>query len=152
VDDTRWNHFTQKLVNVREINEYLNRKRVEGKSLAQWIRQQDKDYEWLMKAEPDLAQKNYGKSTLQYAINDIKYLGYVEKQVRLISRFKKIEDRKLPPDLDYRTIPQLRNEARERLNQVQPVNLGQASRITGLTPADITVLMIFMDQKSGIKK
>ncbi len=152
VDNIRWQSFERKQGQVRELTDYFQQKRLEGKTLAQWIRQQEKDFEWLITQEPALVGPNYGKSAIQQAINNMKYTGYVEKQHRLISRFQKMEERRLPIGLDYRTIPQLRHEARERLNQVQPVNLGQASRITGITPSDITVLMIFMDQKPGERK
>lgn len=152
VDDRRWQAFERKQGEVRELTDYLQQKRLEGKTLAQWIRQQEKDYEWLITQEPELAGKNYGKFAFQQAINNLKYSGYVEKQLRLISRFQKMEEWRLPKDMDYGTIPQLRHEARQRLNQFQPLNLGQASRISGITPSDITVLMIFMDQKRGVGK
>ncbi len=152
VDDKRWQAFERKQGEVRELTDYLQQKRLEGKTLAQWIRQQEKDGEWLITQEPELAGKKYGKFAFQQAINNLKYSGYVEKQLRLISRFQKMEEWRLPKDMDYGTIPQLRQEARERLNQFQPLNLGQASRISGITPSDITVLMIFMDQKRGVGK
>jgi len=152
VDNKRWQAFERKQGEVRELTDYLQQKRLEGKTLVQWIRQQEKDYEWLITQEPELAGKNYGKFAFQQAINNLKYSGYVEKQLRLISRFQKMEEWRLPKDMDYGTIPQLRHEARERLNQFQPLNLGQASRISGITPSDITVLMIFMDQKRGVGK
>lgn len=152
VDDRRWKSFERKQGEVREITDYLQQKRLEGKTLAQWIRQQEKDGEWLITQEPELAGRNYGKYAMQQAINNLKYSGYVEKQLRLINRFQKMEEWRLPKDMDYGTIPQLRHEARERLNQFQPLNLGQASRISGITPSDITVLMIFMDPKRGVGK
>ena len=76
----------------------------------------------------------------------IKYAGYIEQQLKQVEQFKKLEGRLLPDDLDYETIQGLRLEARQKLNLVRPQNLGQASRITGVSPADISVLLIFMEQ------
>ena len=76
----------------------------------------------------------------------IKYAGYIAQQNNQVEQFKKLEGRLLPLDLDYETIQGLRLEARQKLNQVRPENLGQASRITGVSPADISVLLIFMEQ------
>ena len=74
----------------------------------------------------------------------IKYEGYIEKQTRQAEQMKRLEKRLLPPDLDYSTVKGLRLEAQEKLNRVKPLNIGQASRISGVNPADISVLLIRM--------
>ena len=74
----------------------------------------------------------------------IKYEGYIEKQTRQAEQMKRLEKRLLPPDLDYTTVKGLRLEAQEKLNRVKPLNIGQASRISGVNPADISVLLIRM--------
>ena len=74
----------------------------------------------------------------------IKYAGYIEKQTRQAEQMKRLEKRLLPPDLDYSTVKGLRLEAQEKLNRVKPLNIGQASRISGVNPADISVLLIRM--------
>ena len=76
----------------------------------------------------------------------IKYAGYIDQQLKQVEQFKKLEGRLLPMELDYETIQGLRLEARQKLNLVRPENLGQASRITGVSPADISVLLIYMEQ------
>ena len=73
---------------------------------------------------------------------EIKYEGYIAKQMFDISKFKKLENTKLPHDFDYSTIPGLKNEAVSKLNKIKPASVGQASRISGVTPADINVLLI----------
>jgi tRNA uridine 5-carboxymethylaminomethyl modification enzyme len=75
---------------------------------------------------------------------DFKYSGYLEKSLKLIEKSKKMEDVLLPADLDYAQIDGLRLEARQKLNKIRPENLGQASRISGFSPADITVLMVYL--------
>ena len=73
----------------------------------------------------------------------IKYDGYIQKQMAQIDRMRKLENRSLPEDLDYTTVRGLRLEAAEKLNVHRPQNLGQASRISGVSPADISVLMVW---------
>lgn len=77
----------------------------------------------------------------------IKYEGYIEKQKRQIEKFRRLEDKKLPEDIDYSSIEGLRTEARQKLDKIRPVSLGQASRISGVSPADINVLLIYMEKR-----
>ena len=90
---------------------------------------------------PDLPQDVQEQVNIQ-----IKYAGYIDQQLKQVEQFKKLEGRLLPMELDYETIQGLRLEARQKLNLVRPENLGQASRITGVSPADISVLLIYMEQ------
>ena len=76
----------------------------------------------------------------------IKYEGYIEKQLWQVERFRRLEDRKLPEDLDYLSIDGLRIEARQKLDKLRPVSVGQASRISGVSPADINVLLIHLER------
>ena len=75
----------------------------------------------------------------------IKYAGYIERQERDVEQYRKLQSRPLPPDLDYGEVNSLRLEARQKLNAVKPLNFGQAARISGVSPADITALMIYME-------
>mgnify|MGYP001046992872 CR=1 FL=1 len=76
----------------------------------------------------------------------VKYEGYIRRQQKQVEDFRKMESHKLPPDLDYSAIQGLRLEAREKLNAVRPLDLGQASRISGVSPADMAVLMIYLER------
>ena len=78
---------------------------------------------------------------------EIKYEGYIKKQLQQIERYKRLEDKKLSEDLDYDKIDGLRLEARQKLGQVRPLSMGQASRISGVSPADINVLMVYLEKK-----
>jgi tRNA uridine 5-carboxymethylaminomethyl modification enzyme len=77
----------------------------------------------------------------------LKYDGYIRRQLKQVEEFSRLESRPLPPDLDYDSIHGLRLEAREKLNRIRPENFGQASRISGVSPADIAVLMIFIESR-----
>ena len=82
----------------------------------------------------------------------IKYEGYISKQMQQIEKFKKLENRKLSQNFDYNEVEGLRIEARQKLNQFRPVSVGQASRISGVSPADINVLLIHLEKLRRKKK
>ena len=79
----------------------------------------------------------------------IKYEGYIKRQIAEVHRRQKLEEREIPADVDYAQIPGIRIEARQKLTLVKPLNIGQASRISGVSPADISVLLIWLSAKSG---
>lgn len=79
---------------------------------------------------------------------EIKYEGYIQKQLKQVEQMKKLEVKQLPKDFDYNEIEGLRLEAREKLNKIKPLNIGQASRISGVSPADISVLLIWLAQNN----
>lgn len=88
--------------------------------------------------------QNVSKLNLERAQALVKYDGYLAKEALEIEKAKKLEDKVLPEDIDYTSILGLRLEARQKLNKIRPQNLGQASRISGVSPADITVLMLYL--------
>ena len=77
---------------------------------------------------------------------EIKYEGYIQKQLKQVEQMQKLENKLLPADFDYKKINGLRLEAQEKLNRIKPLNIGQASRISGVSPADISVLLIWLAQ------
>jgi len=149
VDDRRWQSYQLKQRQVRNLEDYLKNHQLDGKPLSQWLCQPGKDEEWLLAHDDRLADRFEDKNVFQQVINDFRYSGYIKKQERLIERFRQTESLRLPDNFDYRSIDQLRREAQEKLNTVQPGNLGQASRISGINPADITVLMVYIRQNKG---
>ena len=88
--------------------------------------------------------KEYDKDILEQAEIQVKYEGYIKRQEIQIAQFKKLEKRKLPVPFDYNKVTNICLEAREKLTKIQPESVGQASRILGVSPADITALMIFL--------
>ena len=76
---------------------------------------------------------------------EIKYEGYIKRQEQQVKQFKKLENKRIPQDLDYNTVKSLRLEAIQKLNLVKPSSIGQASRISGVSPADISVLLVWLE-------
>jgi tRNA uridine 5-carboxymethylaminomethyl modification enzyme len=76
---------------------------------------------------------------------EAKYQGYIGRQAAAVERFRRLEGRPIPPHFDYAAVPQLRAEAKEKLGRVRPASLGQAGRISGIHPADLAVLLIYLD-------
>lgn len=100
----------------------------------------------------DLIAVGIGDDTLPANVREqvevqIKYEGYIKMQMEQVARMEKIENRRLPEDLDYTLITGLRNEAKQKLNKIKPLSVGQASRISGVSPADISVLLVYLEQQ-----
>ena len=91
--------------------------------------------------------KGRARADIETAVIDVKYEGYIKRETELIEKAKALEDKKLPADIDYEKIDGLRLEARQKLNKIRPENLGQAGRISGVNPADIAVLMVYLSLK-----
>src|SRR5205807_1832504 len=81
---------------------------------------------------------------IEQVVLECKYAGYVGRQAEQVERFQKMETRAIPANFDYAAIPQLRCEAREKLSRIRPANIGQAGRVSGITPADLAVLLLYL--------
>ncbi len=115
-----------------------------GTSLTELIRRPELDYEALAPIDSERPELPY--DVIEQVNINIKYDGYIKRQVKQVEQFKKLESKKIPEDFDYDDVNSLRIEARQKLKQYQPVNIGQASRISGVSPADISVLLVYMEQ------
>lgn len=115
-----------------------------GISLAELIRRPELNYECL--APIDKERPELPEDVIEQVNINIKYDGYIKRQIKQVEQFKKLESKKIPEDFDYDDVNSLRIEARQKLKTYQPVNIGQASRISGVSPADISVLLVYMEQ------
>ncbi len=115
-----------------------------GTSMAELIRRPELNYAVLEPLDPE-RPKLPAEVAEQININ-IKYEGYIRRQTQQVAQFKKMEGKKLEPDFDYSLVKSLRKEAVQKLNLLKPANIGQASRISGVSPADISVLMVYLEQ------
>lgn len=115
-----------------------------GTNLAELIRRPELDYKKLADFDPE--RKNIPEDVIEQIDINIKYDGYIQRQIKQVEQFAKLENKKLDEKFDYSLIGGLRIEAKQKLNQYKPLSIGQASRISGVTPADISVLLIYMEQ------
>ena len=116
-----------------------------GTNLAELMCRPELSYEILAEIDPE--RKWLPEDVLEQVEIEIKYEGYIERQMKQVEQFKKMEKKLIPSDLDYQDVRSLRLEARQKLSTYRPVSVGQASRISGVSPADISVLLIYMEQK-----
>lgn len=115
-----------------------------GTNLAELICRPELNYEVLK--ELDSERKWLPDDVIEQVEIEIKYEGYIERQLRQVEQFKKMEKKKIPDDLNYDNVPSLRLEARQKLKSFRPISVGQASRISGVSPADISVLLVYFEQ------
>ena len=113
-------------------------------SMADLLMRPELNYELL--AEIDLERSELPEDVTEQVEIELKYSGYIERQQRQVEQFKKTESRRIPEDLNYDDVPSLRIEARQKLKKIRPENIGQASRISGVSPADISVLLVYLKQ------
>lgn len=125
-------------------------------SLADLIRRPELNYELLAPIDKDRPQLS--DDVIEQVNINIKYDGYIKRQLKQVEQFKKLENKKIPEDIDYMAVPSLSTEARQKLSKLRPMSIGQASRIAGVSPADVSVLLVYISQynhekyKESIKK
>lgn len=115
-----------------------------GTTLADLIRRPELDYDKLAPIDAD--RPNLPQEVTDQVNILIKYEGYITRQIKQVEKFKRLEKKLLPKNFDYKEISGLRIEAQQKLNEFQPLNIGQASRISGVTPADVSVLLVYLEQ------
>ena len=118
-----------------------------GTTLAELMKRPELDYEKL--AEVDEKRPELAFDVQEQVNIEIKYEGYIKRQMQQVAQFKKLEGRKLPENFDYAQVNSLRKEAVQKLNKIQPSTIGQASRISGVSPADISVLMVYLERSKS---
>ncbi len=168
VKDDRWERFTQKQQSIQQAMELLKKtsinpsqeikEKLAGAGIEP-IRNATSFYELLRRPEVDYArlQTEFGLPALADEVRQqveisITYEGYIEKQLEQVGRMEKLECKILPEDIDYQQVPSLRDEGREKLEKIRPRSVGQASRISGVSPADISVLLVWLEQQRRMKE
>ena len=148
ISDERYERFTEYLKLVEEETARVERTFVPGgDSVADRIRRPESSYEETKDIDPerpDLPERVREQVNIR-----IKYAGYIERELRQVAQFKKMEGKLIPEDLDYDLVPSLRNEARQKLKKIRPASIGQASRIAGVSPADVSVLLVWLQKSKG---
>jgi tRNA uridine 5-carboxymethylaminomethyl modification enzyme len=122
----------------------LSSVRIGGDTLEQMLRRSDVTYADLPNRDDSLEQE-----LIQQVEIEIKYAGYIERQELEIEKFKSLEGKRIPASFDYSAIPSLRTEAKVKLSKIRPATLGQAARISGVSPADISIVMVWLKRGAG---
>ena len=128
------------------LEQYGSTSLVSGTTLAELIRRPELSYEAL--AEIDEERKALPAGVIEQVNINIKYDGYIKRQQRQVEQFKKLENKKIPEEINYHEIQSLRIEAKQKLNAIRPASIGQASRISGVSPADVSVLLVYLGGKN----
>jgi tRNA uridine 5-carboxymethylaminomethyl modification enzyme len=140
VDDARYARFQHKIAGMESLRASLYGTRRDGISLWDWLRRPDTDSGSVMAD----SGSGYSREVIDATLIDAKYEGYVAKQERTVAAQRSLDGKRIPSDVDYAKIEHLRAEAKEKLLAFKPATLGHASRISGITPADITVLQVYL--------
>ena len=164
ISDERWARFTKKeeqkkieraraektvIAPGEEVNAILERCGTAplktGAKLAELLRRPELNYEVLAPVDP--TRPEFSTAIFENVEIELKYEGYIKRQKADVAEVRRLEERRLPQDADYESIQGLRMEAREKLKKIRPISVGQASRISGVSPADISVLLIWLSQR-----
>jgi len=145
VGEADWKRFHRKVEGIEELRSFLKSQRSDGDTLETWLRRTEIEWSELCARQPALVEWDARPEVIEQIVVEAKYSGYVDRQAAEVERFRRMEGKSIPLHLDFAAIPQLRVEAREKLTRVRPANLGQASRISGITPADLAVLLFYLD-------
>jgi tRNA uridine 5-carboxymethylaminomethyl modification enzyme len=121
---------------------------VHGETLERILSRPPTTWDELLALHPPLAGFEDRLGAVEQVTIEAKYGGYIARQAQQVERFQRLEHKQLPGDLDYRAMPQLRAEAREQFERVRPRSLGQAGRISGINPADIATLLVYLKARS----
>jgi tRNA uridine 5-carboxymethylaminomethyl modification enzyme len=136
---------------VQELMERNNSNQLKtGTTIGELIRRPELTYEVLESIDKD--RRPLPKDVIEQVNINIKYDGYIQRQMRQVEQFKKLEGKAIPKDLDYNKVSSLRKEAKQKLIDIKPISVGQASRISGVSPADISVLLVYLEQQKRTNK
>jgi len=149
VSEKQWRRLQRKEKAIAELKHCLANTRHEGKTLAAYLRQAEMDLRKVAELNPDLGRLAADPEVREQVEIETKYAGYLKRQQEQIEKFRSSENRKIPAWIDYERIPELRSEAREKLSAMKPASLGQAARISGISPADISILMVYVEGRCG---
>jgi tRNA uridine 5-carboxymethylaminomethyl modification enzyme len=144
VADGAWQKLQSKERAIADLTSYLRSRRHGQDTLEKWLRRSEVDWRRLCEMEPSLRNLDVSAGAIEQVVLETKYSGYIERQAAQVERFQRLESRPIPAHFDFLAVPQLRAEAREKLARIRPTSLGQASRISGICPADLAVLLLYL--------
>lgn len=144
ISNERWQAFQTKENDIARAKELLEAKRVEQQPASKYLRRPEVTWDEMKQRIPELQE--FSRTVAEQVEYDIKYEGYVVRQTQQVERQLRLSTKRLPADFPYETIPSLRTEAKQKLTKIKPASLDQASRISGITPSDLAVLLAYLEQ------
>jgi tRNA uridine 5-carboxymethylaminomethyl modification enzyme len=146
VTEDAWDRLRRKEQAIAALTDYLRTHRQGQVALEQILRRTEVDWPALCAMDAGLGEisRDAPAGAVEQVVLETKYAGYVDRQAAAIERFQRLESKAIPTHFDYAAVPQLRAEAKEKLSRIRPASLGQASRISGITPADLAVVMFYL--------
>ncbi len=144
VTDDRWQQYEQHEAQIARGTEWLQTNRHQGPTLEEWLRRPEMDWPAMLALAPALGDCISSPRAAEQVVIETKYAGYIRRQAADIERQDKIQSIIIPSTFNYLAVPQLRKEAKDKLTRVRPTDVGQAGRISGITPADLSVLLIYL--------
>lgn len=150
IDDEQWRRLQNKETAIARTLDRLEKTSHENVPLLRILRRPGMTFSDLEGLDEWLRNAGLSDDIKQQVEIEVKYDGYIKRESERIEKMKRMEDRRIPPELDFMQIKEIRSESREKLSRVRPVSLGQASRISGVTPADISILMIYLEGRKTI--
>ncbi len=148
IDAPRWNRLQEKLATIANVSQLLDTTILDGIPLSRYARRPEVTWQDIIRRVPELGTVD--RRVAEQVVHDLKYAGYVARQQTEIERQARLAEKRIPESFRYENISQLRAEAREKLVRVRPRNLAQASRISGITPADIALLIVHLDGRGKV--
>lgn len=144
-----WHRLQQKEQAIECLTALLRGTRAGTDTLQQLARRPEVGWDELCTISPDLRDHGFAADAVEQVMLETKYAGYVERQAAQVERFQRLESRPIPAQFDYSAAVQLRIEAKEKLARIRPTSIGQASRISGISPADLAVLLLYLGQPNS---
>jgi tRNA uridine 5-carboxymethylaminomethyl modification enzyme len=149
VKDDAWNRLQKKEEAISRVLDALRTRRHGQDLLERWLRRPEIDWSKLCELDSALRDLAAPADVIEQVELETKYAGYIERQAQQIERFHRLENKAIPASFDFQAVPQLRMEAREKLTRVRPASIGQASRISGISPSDLAVLLIYLEGRAN---
>ncbi len=144
ISEERAEHVEKKQNQIDRVREYMEDEYHDGKTLQTYLRQPERDFSDIREMDPEIDQFDLTDEEVRQVEIETKYEGYIKRELKKVEKMKEKEEKPIPDEIDFDEVPHIRAESREKLSDVQPETLGQARRISGVSPADVRMLMIYM--------
>ena len=149
IPDEQLERLNRKEERIAALREHLENSRHSGASLARMLRRPEMSFSDLLELAPELREMDVPNEVAEQVEIELKYEGYISRQRQQVEQMRRMENWRIPADMDYESFDHISKESRRKLGEIRPVTLGQASRISGVTPADISMLMVHLTARKA---